>query len=220
MQLLIVNPNTSTAVTHNIDTAAQAVACKGDIFKTVSAAFGPELIVTEEDGVAAVDGVLASIAANVTGVDGIVLASFGDTGFEIVRAMYRNIPVVGIASAAFAATRCFGGKFSIVTFDDSLKPGLVAGVKMHGMGDSLHRLAAVSDSRAFDAATVQTDRFEAINDLCIECAKEPITSIVLGGGPLAGLSSSIVTPAGVPIIHGTQAAIGILRSATANRQGR
>lgn len=217
MQLLIVNPNTSTGVTRNIDIAAQAIAHEGDLFKTVSAAFGPALIVSTEDAVAAVDGVLAAIAANIQGVDGIILASFGDTGLEAVRARYPKIPVVGIATAAYAAASCFGGKFSIVTFDESLTPGLHASVEKQAMSDSLYRIAAVSDSSAFDAATVQTDRFEAIQAMCIECTQEPVTSIVMGGGPLAGLSSRINTPSGCPIIDGTQAAIGILRSAVANQ---
>lgn len=213
MQLLIVNPNTSKGVTQNIDTAAQAVAGEGDLFKTVSAAFGPELIVTSEDAVAAVDGVLATIAANIQGVDGIILASFGDTGLEAVRAHYPQIPVVGIATAAYAAASCFGGKFSIVTFDESLSPGLHASIEKQGMSDRLHRIEAVSNPAAFDAATVQTDRFEAIQAICLQCTQEPITSIVMGGGPLAGLSSRINMPSGLPVIDGTQAAVGILRSA-------
>ena len=49
MRLLIVNPNTSEGVTRRIDAAAQAVARDGDMFKTVSAEFGPELIVNEEE---------------------------------------------------------------------------------------------------------------------------------------------------------------------------
>ena len=217
MKLLIVNPNTSEGVTQNIDRAAQSIARKGDSFRTVSAAFGPEVIVTEEDGIAAVDGVVASVEANMQGLDGIVLASFGDTGAEAVRAAYPDIPVVGIASAAFAAAKCLGGKFSIVTFDESLKSGLLASIEKYGVGDSLQRLAAVSDSRSFNAASVQVDRFDAINAMCIECAKEPIVSIVLGGGPLAGLSVKL-TSSKIPIIDGTHAAIGVLRSTTGNRR--
>lgn len=166
MQLLTVNPNTSKGVTQNIDTAAQAVAVEGDLFKTVSAAYGPELIVTTED-----------------------------------------------AAAAYAAASCFGGKFSIVTFDESLLPGLHASIEEQGMSERLHRIVAVSNPAAFNVATVQTDRFEAIQAICLQCTQEPITSIVMGGGPLAGLSSRINMPSGLPVIDGTQAAVGILRSA-------
>jgi allantoin racemase len=211
MRLLIVNPNTSAGVTRNIDAAAQAVACPGDSFKTVSAAFGPDLIVTEQDGMDAVAGVMASIKAHLDGADGIILASFGDTGTEAVREAYPHIPVVGIASAAFAAARCLGGKFSIVTFDDTLVSALRDRAGFHGMSDALHCAVGVSDSSTFYAAYVQKERYDAINALCIDCAKDPITSIVLGGGPLAGLAAQISVPNGIAVIDGTQAAVGILR---------
>lgn len=213
MRLLIVNPNTSEGVTQRIDAAAQSVARDGDVFNTVSAAFGPSLIVTEEDDKEAVNGVMASVAANIHGVDGIVLASFGDTGTDAVRRAYPQIPVIGIACAAFATARCLGGKFSIVTFDESVAPPLRVRAEFHGLGDSLHRLVAVADKSAFDAADVQVERFDAIAALCDECAKDSISSIVLGGSPLAGLSSLIKTSPRVPVIDGTQAAIGLLRSA-------
>lgn len=215
MHLLIVNPNTSAGVTRNIDAAAQAVAGEGDSFKTVSAAFGPDLIVTEQDGLDAVAGVMASVNAHVAGADGIILASFGDTGTEAVREAYPHIPVVGIASAAFAAARCLGGKFSIVTFDDTLVPALRDRAGFHGMDTVLHRAEGVSDSRPFDAANVQTDRFDAIHALCIDCAKDPITSIIMGGGPLAGMANRITLPPGTAVIDGTQTAVGILRGSIA-----
>lgn len=211
MRLLIVNPNTSDGVTSRIDSAAQAVACDGDVFITVSAAFGPELIVTDQDGLDAVDGVLASVNAHAEGVDGIVLGSFGDTGTEVVRLAHPNTPVVGIASAAFATARCLGGQFSIVTFDENLSPSLRARAMFYGMSDLLLRVEGVSDQGVYDAADVQFERFEAMNALCVDCAKDPISSIIMGGGPLAGLSSRIRTFPKIPIIDGTQAAIGILR---------
>jgi len=213
MQLLIVNPNTSDGVTKRIDAAAQAVARQGDNFVTVSAAFGPELIVTDEDGEAAIDGVLASVHAHGKDVDGIVLGSFGDTGTEAVRRACPGIPVIGIASAAFATARCIGGRFSIVTFDQSVAPSLQARAEFYGMGELLHRVVAVSDNRSFDAANVQVDRFDAMNGLCDECAKDPINSIIMGGGPLAGLSSRMRASSVLPVIDGTQAAIGMLRGA-------
>jgi hypothetical protein len=82
MRLLIVNPNTSEGVTARIAAAADAVALPGDHFVTVSAASGPSLILTEADGLAATEGVLTAVARRAGGVDGIVLASFGDTGSE------------------------------------------------------------------------------------------------------------------------------------------
>ena len=98
-----------------------------------------------------------------------------------------------------------------MTFDDTLVPALYNRAIFHGMGDALHQTIGVSDSRLLDAATVQKERFNAINALCIDCARDPITSIILGGGPLAGLAKEIKLPKGIAVIDGTQTAVGILR---------
>ena len=71
----------------------------------------------------AVVGVLVSVDANVVGVDGIVLASFGDTGMDRVQNAYPQLPIVGIAGAAAC---CLGEEFSIVTFEESHLPALHA----------------------------------------------------------------------------------------------
>ena len=99
-----------------------------------------------------------------------------------------------------------------MTFDDSLSSALEARARFYGLGDQLYRVAAVSDPRSFDAATVQVECYDAMKALLIECSKEPISSIVLGGGLLAGFSSLLNASLEMPVVDGTQAAIGMLRS--------
>jgi Asp/Glu/hydantoin racemase len=48
---------------------------------------------------------------------------------------------------------------------------------------------------------------DQLNDLCDLCAAERVDSLLLGGGPLAGLAPRIATRCSVPVIDGTQAAI-------------
>ena len=217
MRLLIVNPNSSEGVTRRIDAAARAVLEPGDRLQTVSAPFGPELIVTQEDTRVAIDGVLAAVEVHHRGedgvVDGIVLASFGDTGIAQVRARWPSIPVMGIAGAAFAAARAFGGRFSIVTFGADLVPSLRASVARHGMDEALRDILAVEDGGWSDPGEVQDALAVPIAQLCCQATRDgAISSIVLGGGPLAGLAARLDTPVRVPIIDGTAAAVGLMRS--------
>lgn len=69
-----------------------------------------------------------------------------------------------------------------------------------------------------DAADVRLERFDAIHAWCVGCSKELITSIVSGGGPLARFSSRIKLSSKMPLIDGTQAAIGMLRSSIYARE--
>jgi len=211
MRLLIVNPNTTPGVTARIDAAAQAVAKPGDRFTTVSAASGPALIVTEADAEAATLGVLQAIAARDGPIDGIVLASFGDTGAREVRRRYPDLPVLGIAEAAFTEVRRIGGPFAIVTFAPEVAGPLSEKAAEHGMAGALMRVASPALPLAHDPADVADRMLPDLLELCRDCEAEGARSIVLGGGPLAGLASTIAPSCAVKVVDGTQSAVGLLR---------
>ncbi len=212
MRLLIVNPNTSAGVTARINAAAQAMALPGDRFVTVSAAFGPSLIVTDADAQEATQGVLAAITRHREPMDGIVLASFGDTGAAQVRAAWPGLPVMGIAEAAFADVAEIGGPFAIVTFAPEVIASLVARATMHGLGEALVRVAAPAEPLHHDPAEVADLLSAQLRALCDECAGQGARCIVMGGGPLAGLASQLALQCPVPVIDGTQSAVARLRA--------
>lgn len=215
MRLLIVNPNTSPGVTARIGAAAQAVARPGDSFTTVSAASGPALIVTEADGAAATIGVLAAIARHPGAIDGVILASFGDTGADEVRAAYPDLSVLGIAEAAFAEAGRLDVPFAIVTFAPEVAAPLGETARKHGVADRLLRVATVPGPLHHDPADVADTLSAPLLQLCLECVAEGAQAIVLGGGPLAGLAARLAGACPVPVIDGTQSAIAQMRSRTA-----
>lgn len=212
MRLLIINPNTSRGVTERIRDAANAVALDRDDFTTVCPAYGPDLIVTNEDAEHAKRAVLDTVQTYTAPCDGIVLASFGNTGAKEVRALRKDIPVIGIASAAFCAVRALGGPFGIVTFGKGLVPGLQSEVEKAGLGDLLTGISYVPDEDFGDPATVQFRYREKLAALCAQVHRHGASSIVMGGGPLAGLAPRLSKACPVPIIDGTQAAINLMRT--------
>lgn len=214
MRLLIVNPNTSKGVTDRIREAANYATRPGDHFTTVCPSFGPELIVTPQDAELASRAVVETVKAYDAPCDGIVLASFGNTGAEGVRALRPDIPVIGIATAAFAIVGALGGPFGIVTFGRSLVPGLTDKAKEAGVGGQLIGVEALATDCFGDPGTVQSRHALELSQLCIEMQQRGATSIVMGGGPLAGLAAKIGASCPVPLIDGTQCAINILRSTT------
>jgi Asp/Glu/hydantoin racemase len=218
MRVLVVNPNTSQGVTDRIAAAAQAVAAPGEQITTVSAAFGPPLIVTDTDAAEATAGVLRAISRHIAAEgapDGIVLASFGDTGAAEVRAALPAVPVIGIAEAAFAKARSLGGPMAIVTFAPEVAPPLRAKAEQHGLGDRLARVATLPGPLDCAPAEIADHLAEPLTALCLDCASDGMASIVLGGGPLAGLAARIAPLCPVPVIDGTVEAILHLRAAHA-----
>jgi allantoin racemase len=59
---------------------------------------------------------------------------------------------------------------------------------------------------------IQDQLFDPLSRLCHQAARAPgVGSVVLGGGPLAGLATRLQPGLPVPVICGTAAAIALLR---------
>lgn len=217
MRLLIINPNTSQGVTDRIREAANGVARSGDVFTTLCPAFGPELIVTPDDAEQARRAVVETVKTYDKPCDGIVLASFGNTGAQEVRALRPDIPVIGIASAAFSIAAALGGPFGIVTFGQSLVADLQTKAAEAGMADLLLGTAALEITDFGDPGTVQIRHAEGLRQLCLQMHQRGAKAVVMGGGPLAGLAAKLAPACPVPLIDGTQGALNILRTVAACR---
>ena len=212
MRVLVINPNTSQGITDRIAQAALSAAHPGDHVTTLSAAFGPALIVTPEDGTEAARGVVETIRSQPILPDAIILASFGDTGSVEVRALWPNTPVIGIAEAAFESVRQIGKPFAIVTFAPEVAPPLRDKAIEHGVGPQLIGVAHHPEALQGDPADVADALFEELLDLCQTCERDGAQAIVMGGGPLAGLAARIAPLCGVPIIDGTVQAMRQIRN--------
>jgi Asp/Glu/hydantoin racemase len=213
MRLLIINPNTSKGVTARIREAANSAAQPGDHFTTLCPSFGPQLIVTPQDAEQASRAVIEAVKAYDAPYDGIVLASFGNTGAEGVRVLRPDIPVIGIATAAFAIVGALGGPFGIATFGQSLIPGLTEKAHEAGVGSQLIGTLAVHTDDFGDPGTVQSRYEVELGHLCKDLHQRGATCVVMGGGPLAGVAVKLAPNSPVPLIDGTQGAINIMRSA-------
>lgn len=216
MRLLIINPNTCAGVTDRIAGAAQHTALPGDSFETISAPFGVPLIVDRAGAEIAEDAVVAAAKAHDAVIDGIVIASFGDTGIDRVREAVA-CPVVGIAHAALLSAAAIGGRFSIITFSQTLAPSMQRTVARYGLENRLADIRAVADPGELNPATVQDDVFDALLALCRSAEGNGAASLVMGGGPLAGLARRIAPHVAVPVIDGTVAAVQLLRIANVGK---
>src|ERR1700759_3170161 len=115
MRLLIVNPNTTAAMTDKIGAAARAVAAPGTEIIAVNPADGPVSIEGYYDEAFSVPGLLAEIAkGEAAGVSAHIIACFDDTGLEAARCL-SPAPVIGIGEAAFHLASLLGHRFSVVT---------------------------------------------------------------------------------------------------------
>src|SRR5438270_7258312 len=115
MRILIVNPNTTAAMTEKIAIAARAVKGAETEIIAVNPADGPVSIEGYYDEAYAVPGLLDEIRkGEASHVDAHIIACFDDTGLEAARSL-ANAPVIGIGEAAFHLASLVAHRFSVVT---------------------------------------------------------------------------------------------------------
>jgi len=109
MRILVINPNTTVAMTEQIGRAARAAAASGTEIIAVNPMDGPVSIEGYSDEAFSVPGLLAEIAkGDATGFPHIA------TGLEAAHSV-SFAPVIGIGEAAFHLASMLGHRFSVVT---------------------------------------------------------------------------------------------------------
>ncbi|WP_433205962.1 aspartate/glutamate racemase family protein [Dactylosporangium sp. CS-047395] len=211
MRIRVVNPNTTAAMTALIGASARAVAGPGVLVEAVTSAMGPASIESHYDEALSVPGLLAAVAAGeADGVDGFVIACFGDPGLDAARELARG-PVVGIAEAAMHAATLLGRGFSVVTTLDRTRGrawDLAARYVAAGACRGVH--ACAIPVLALDADPHLADRVTAVARLALD--QDGSDVIVLGCAGMAGLCDTVSSRLGVPVIDGVAAGVLLVRS--------
>ena len=205
-RILVVNSNTSEAVTARIALAAAGALPAGCTVETVSAPFGLPLIVTRADWLMAGPATVSALAARRGSYDAAVVACFGDPGVEAARELL-DVPVVGISEAAFHAACMLGRRFGIVSFTAALKPMFVDCLERAGLAA---RCAGFRMGPAFtgDPGRVAEERRDMILELCrASIEQDGAEVVILAGGPLAGLAPLLASEVPAPLVDGTAAGV-------------
>ena len=212
MEILVVNPNTTTSMTDKIRMAAERVAAAGTRISAVNPECGPESIEGFYDEALAVPGLLAEIAkGEARGVAGHVIACFDDTGLEACRTLARA-PVVGIGEAAFHLASVIAVRFSVVTTLSRSVPAIEMNLVKYGLAARCARVRA-SDIPVLALEHRETAACRRI-DAEIEAAKreERADAIVLGCAGMADLAAELSVRHELPVVDGVAAAVVLVES--------
>ena len=115
MRLLLLNPNTTEALTQRMLGAAEAVAAPATTITTMTATRGVPYIATRAEAQIAGSVALEMLATCHDAHDAAIIAAFGDPGLGGARELF-SLPVVGLAEAGMLMACTIGRTFSIVTF--------------------------------------------------------------------------------------------------------
>ncbi|MCU0968595.1 MAG: aspartate/glutamate racemase family protein [Rubrivivax sp.] len=215
MKLLIVNPNTSAAMTAGIAEAARAVAAPGTDIVATQPSFGPASIEGHFDEAFAAAGVAEVVhGARGSGVAGVVIACFGDPGLDAAREAVEA-PVIGIAEAAFHAASLLATGFSVVTTMTRtcvIAERLVQRYGFERVCRGVHGtdipVLALEGCSPQTVAQIEAASREAL-------ARDRSEAIVLGCAGMAPLCRELQQRLGVPVIDGVAVAVKLVEALAA-----
>jgi len=207
MRILIVNPNTTAAMTVKIGRAGRAAATAGTEIIAVNPADGPVSIEGYYDEAFSVPGLLAEIAkGDATGVSAHIIACFDDTGLEAARCV-SQAPVIGIGEAAFHLASMLGHRFTVVTTLSRSTAAIENSLLKYGLASRCARVRAceVPVLSLDDPASNATAQISAEIELSKQ--EDHAEVIVLGCAGMADLAARLSESHGLPVIDGVASAV-------------
>ncbi|MBV9583127.1 MAG: aspartate/glutamate racemase family protein [Chloroflexi bacterium] len=211
-RLLVVNPNTSQAMTSTIRVSAESAAqALGVDVDTLCPSCGPESIEGRFDEIVSAYWTLETIMRVADRYDGIVVACFSQhVAIEGIREALE-IPTMGIFEASVLYALPLGARFSIVTTSPRWEPLLTDGVRSLGVHE---RCASV---RSSGLAVLDLDRLphqEVLQHLAeqaeLAVAQDGAEVILLGCAGMAGLQAAVAERVRVPVIDAVAAGVSLV----------
>ncbi|MFZ8756260.1 aspartate/glutamate racemase family protein [Microbacterium sp. HMH0099] len=210
MRILLINPNTSRAMTAKIADAARGVAGPDVDIDAVCPLTGADAIESHTDEIAAAAAVVELIAADRDGgapADAYVIACFGDPGLDAARELV-SVPVVGIAEAAMHLAAVSGRHFGVVTTLSRTLGRAHDLVARYGMERACVSLAATGIP-VLDLEDTGSDAVTTIERASAEAVEGGADVVVLGCAGMADLCAELTLRVGVPVVDGVAAAVGM-----------
>jgi len=205
-RIMIVNPNTTVAMTESVVAAARAVAGPETEIVGGTPSRGMSSIESHVDEVWGSFGVIEQVLAGERdGVDAYVIACFGDTGVPAAREIARG-PVVGMTEAALFDAALVAHRFGIVTMPRRTIEQSDRVVRAAGLE---HRCTV----RAVDVPVADVahgsghllDLFAVDGRRLLE--EDAAEAIILGCAGLTDLVAPLTEMLGVPVIDGVLSAV-------------
>jgi allantoin racemase len=209
MKILVINPNTTQAMTDEIAHVARGAAAGGTEIDCISPESGPRSIEGYTDEVLAAYHTVDLVARTKGSYDGYVIACFGDPAVAACREV-ADVPVVGIAEAAFHMASLVAYKWSIVTVLPRVKPFMEEVVHRNGME---HRCASIRCT-PLTVLEIEAD-IERTKRMMLDEARDAIANdgaeaILLGCAGLGPIDKTMQEALAVPVFDGTACAVKLL----------
>ncbi|MEL6521484.1 MAG: aspartate/glutamate racemase family protein [Pseudomonadota bacterium] len=206
MRLLLLNPNTTEAMTEQMFEVALATSGPDVEIIPATVTRGVPYIASRAEAQIAGAEVLDVLAREADGIDAAIIAAFGDPGVIAARELF-DFPVIGVAEAAVMSAALLGERFGVVTFSPLMARWYTACVQQTGLANRFTGVRC-PDTPPDNVGTVATALRSDLIALTELAAKQDCADVViLGGAPLAGLAAKLATDAPCLLVDPVAAAV-------------
>ena len=211
MRILLVNVNTSEAITEALGEQARAAARPGTEIEALTPRFGPESVEGNFESHLAAVAVMDRVVTYDRHYDAVVQAGFGEHGREGLQELC-SVPVVDITEAAAHLACLLGHRYSVVTSLQRTVPQIEARLALAGL-DS--RCASIRAS-GLGVLELERDSGTAVRTVADQARgaveEDGAEVVVLGCGGMAGIDAAVREACGVPVVDGVTAAVALAES--------
>jgi Asp/Glu/hydantoin racemase len=210
-RILLVNGNTTTAITEDLAAAARHALGDGVEIVAVTPPFGPAYVRSRPDCIVAGHAILVAIAralrrARQGPFDAALIGCFGEPGLLAARELF-DLPVVGMAESAMLQAAATSRRFVVVTTGANWPEMLWELAALYGVRDRcVDIVAAPATAMSLHADRIMAGRVLA-ETAAAAVARTGAEAVVLGGAVTVGHAPWVESRAGVPTIDGLEAAL-------------
>lgn len=206
MRILLMNVNTTTAMTEQMRQMAAEVARPGTEVIASQPAFGPVSVEGYYESYIAAAGILDRLATwDGPPFDAVIWAGFGEHGREGAQELL-DVPVITITEAAAQMACLLGHKYGVVTTLDRAVPQIEDQLRLAGL---LDRCAAILGTN-LGVLELEEDESRTLAALAArgrDALAMGAEVLCLGCGGMAGMAARLTAELGVPVVDGVQAAV-------------
>jgi allantoin racemase len=211
VRLLVVNVNTTAAMTEAIAASARSVAAADTEIIGLTPSIGAESVEGNFESYLAAVAVMNAVVTYDGPFDAVIQAGFGEHGREGLQELL-DVPVVDITEAAGHVASLIGHRYSVVTTLDRTVPLIEGRLALGGLAA---RCASVRSS-GLSVLQLEEDPAMAVKAIVREAElavrDDHAEVICLGCGGMAGLDEAVRRATGVPVVDGVTAAVKLAES--------
>lgn len=207
MRLLLLNPNTTPAITAQVAASARTAASPGTEIVEATGEFGAAVIGSRTENAIAAHAALQAALSQRVPYDALVLAVSLDTALDALRETLE-VPVVGLTEAALIAATLVSRRAAVLTLGPRMVPLYSELIAHHGLTSRVPVVEALALAPEDFLGEMQPAR-DALQAHCQRLAQQGAEAIVLAGAVLAGRAAAIQSTVPVPLIDCAPAAVAL-----------